>query len=103
MPLMSRQSEACRKADFEQQASKPVAWAPQCIVTVKQMRKDEGTAPPPSPKGARQKSLNPIECRDGSKTLAASYARDRPFFRQPLGLIFLWPAQAGYGDKWPSE
>jgi len=24
------------------------------------------------------------------------------FFRQPSGLIFSLPAQAGYGDKWPS-
>jgi hypothetical protein len=24
------------------------------------------------------------------------------FFPQPFALIFLLPAQAGYGDKWPS-
>jgi hypothetical protein len=24
------------------------------------------------------------------------------FFRQPFSLIFRVPAQAGYGDKWPS-
>src|SRR3954451_8369194 len=26
----------------------------------------------------------------------------RLFFRQPSTLIFMAPAQAGYGDKWPS-
>jgi len=25
------------------------------------------------------------------------------FFRQPSGLILKVPAQAGYGDKWPSQ
>jgi hypothetical protein len=37
------------------------------------------------------------------KNAAASQRGDRPFFWQPLGLIFPWLAQAGYGDKWPSE
>jgi hypothetical protein len=29
-------------------------------------------------------------------------ARPSLFFRQPSTLIFTVPAQAGYGDKWPS-
>jgi len=45
----------------------------------------------------------PRRRRDGRKDFAASQADDQPFFWQALGLIFLSPAQVGYGDKWRSE
>jgi hypothetical protein len=85
-----------------------VAWASQYIVTAKPMRKANATAPSPASKEARQKSLNPkglnsMQCCAGRKKTPPPQRGDRPFFWQPLGLIFLWPAQAGYGDKWPSE
>src|SRR5262245_61421331 len=47
----------------------------------------------PAPEQNRKASTTPGTAAAGSELL---------FFCQPLALIFRGPAQAGYGDKWPS-
>jgi len=62
--------------------------------------KSPGSARSPARAGTRQADRRRWR---GSRDDGRDGGGGHLFFRQPIGFILGWPAQAGYGDKWPSQ